>query len=50
VTQRKARGAAQAHNIFAYFDNDAKVRAPFDAQRLAERLGEGALKRGVPKR
>jgi hypothetical protein len=24
-----------------YFDNDVKVRAPFDAQRLAERLGAG---------
>ena len=50
VTQRKACGAAQAHNIFVYFDNDAKVRAPFDAQCLAERLGEEALKRGIPQR
>jgi len=50
VMQEKARGPAQAHDIFVYFDNDAKVRAPFDAQRLAERLRKGALKRRVPKR
>jgi uncharacterized protein YecE (DUF72 family) len=25
-------------DIFVYFDNDAKVHAPFDAQRLASRL------------
>ena len=49
VMQEKATGAAQTHNIFVYFDNDAKVCAPFDAQRLAERLGKGAFKRRVPK-
>jgi uncharacterized protein YecE (DUF72 family) len=26
-------------DVFCYFDNDQKVRAPFDAQRLMERLG-----------
>ncbi|MEW5928818.1 MAG: DUF72 domain-containing protein [Gemmatimonadota bacterium] len=26
-------------DVYVYFDNDAKVRAPFDALRLAERLG-----------
>ena len=26
-------------NVYVYFDNDAKVHAPFDAQRLVERLG-----------
>ena len=26
-------------DVFVYFDNDAKVHAPFDAQRLAARLG-----------
>jgi len=26
-------------DVFVYFDNDAKVHAPFDALRLAERLG-----------
>ncbi|WP_374674839.1 DUF72 domain-containing protein [Ideonella sp.] len=30
---------APARDIYCYFDNDIKVHAPFDAQRLAERLG-----------
>jgi len=25
--------------VYVYFDNDAKVHAPFDAMRLAERVG-----------
>ena len=29
-------------DIFVYFDNDAKVRAPFDAMSLAHRLGLGS--------
>lgn len=29
----------QPRDIFVYFDNDAKVHAPFDAVRLANRLG-----------
>lgn len=28
-------------DVFAYFDNDVKVRAPFDAMNLAHRLGIG---------
>jgi uncharacterized protein YecE (DUF72 family) len=28
-------------DVFVYFDNDVKVRAPFDAMGLAERLGVG---------
>ncbi|SAL01920.1 DUF72 domain-containing protein [Caballeronia ptereochthonis] len=28
-----------ARDVFCYFDNDQKVRAPFDARRLMERLG-----------
>jgi uncharacterized protein YecE (DUF72 family) len=28
-----------ARDVYVYFDNDAKVHAPFDAERLAERLG-----------
>ena len=28
----------QARDVFVYFDNDAKVRAPFDAIRLTKRL------------
>jgi uncharacterized protein YecE (DUF72 family) len=30
-----------ARDVYVYFDNDAKVHAPFDALRLAERLGIG---------
>lgn len=29
----------QSRPVFVYFDNDAKVHAPFDASRLAKRLG-----------
>lgn len=28
-------------DVFVYFDNDVKVRAPYDAMNLAARLGEG---------
>jgi uncharacterized protein YecE (DUF72 family) len=31
--------AARGREIFVYFDNDVKVRAPFDAMTLAHRLG-----------
>lgn len=31
--------AAAERDVYVYFDNDAKVRAPFDAMRLAERVG-----------
>ena len=31
--------AGGARDVYVYFDNDAKVHAPFDAQRLAERVG-----------
>lgn len=34
-----AKRVAKRLDVFVYFDNDAKVYAPFDAQRLAERLG-----------
>ena len=30
---------AAGHDVFAYFDNDVKVRAPYDAIQLLERLG-----------
>jgi len=33
------RSARAKQDAFVYFDNDAKVHAPFDAQRLALRLG-----------
>jgi uncharacterized protein YecE (DUF72 family) len=34
---RSSRGGAR--DVYVYFDNDAKVHAPFDAERLVERLG-----------
>ena len=33
--------AGGARDVYVYFDNDAKVHAPYDALRLAERLGVG---------
>lgn len=27
------------HDVYCYFDNDTKVRAPYDAAHLAMRLG-----------
>jgi uncharacterized protein YecE (DUF72 family) len=38
VSSRPAPTAA-TRNIYCYFDNDVKVRAPFDAQALMARLG-----------
>jgi uncharacterized protein YecE (DUF72 family) len=38
-TVGRAKAGAKRRDIFVYFDNDAKVYAPFDAQRLAARLG-----------
>jgi uncharacterized protein YecE (DUF72 family) len=32
------RGAPEGRDVFVYFDNDAKVRAPVDAQGLMERV------------
>ena len=43
--QRIAPGsspAASGRDVYCYFDNDIKVRAPFDARRLIEKLGIGA--------
>lgn len=37
----RVRGWADAHDVLVYFDNDAKVHAPHDAQRLAALLGVG---------
>ena len=41
-------------DVYCYFDNDAKVKAPFDAARLMERLGIGRAlppprRRSVPR-
>lgn len=32
--------SAKARDVYVYFDNDAKVRAPFDAQELQKRVSE----------
>lgn len=37
-----SRARARGRDVFVYFDNDVKVRAPFDAMKLAHRLGRGA--------
>src|SRR5947207_7917732 len=34
-----AKAGPKRREVFVYFDNDAKVYAPFDAQGLAARLG-----------
>lgn len=39
VVSSKAAPARKSRDIFCYFDNDIKVRAPFDARRLIEKLG-----------
>jgi uncharacterized protein YecE (DUF72 family) len=36
-----AKRRAKGRDVFVYFDNDVKVRAPFDAMGLAWRLGVG---------
>ncbi len=36
-----AKRAKGGRDVFVYFDNDVKVHAPFDAMRLAHRLGLG---------
>ncbi len=33
-----SRQKPKSHDVYAYFDNDAKVHAPFDARKLAELL------------
>lgn len=38
ITQRKPR-ARKSRDVFCYFDNDVKVRAPYDARSLLQRLG-----------
>ena len=35
----KSPGRRASRDVYCYFDNDIKVRAPFDAQRLMEKLG-----------
>lgn len=38
---RIRRWAEEGHDVVVYFDNDVKVRAPFDAMALADLLGVG---------
>jgi uncharacterized protein YecE (DUF72 family) len=45
----KIRRWRRTRDVYVYFDNDAKVHAPFDAQRLAERIDRKA-KRETPRR
>ena len=35
----RTRPARRPRDVYCYFDNDAKVRAPFDARGLMKRLG-----------
>lgn len=44
-----ARIRAWNRDVYVYFDNDRKVRAPFDALRLAERLGVRGSAEGMRK-
>ena len=39
LVSSKAPQVRKSRDIFCYFDNDIKVRAPFDARRLIEKLG-----------
>ena len=40
ASAREWRGdVSQTRDVFCYFDNDVKVRAPFDADRLMQKLG-----------
>ena len=39
---KKQPRTRRSRDVFCYFDNDQKVRAPFDAQRLMARLGKQA--------
>jgi uncharacterized protein YecE (DUF72 family) len=39
----------QARDVYVYFDNDAKVRAPFDAQALMKRVNELLKTKSAPR-
>ena len=45
-----ARAGRRQRDVFVYFDNDIKVRAPYDSMALAARLGDraGAVEVGRP--
>jgi len=46
------RNGIGKHEVFVYFDNDAKVRAPFDARTLMEIVHRptSGRRRGAPSR
>jgi uncharacterized protein YecE (DUF72 family) len=46
----RARRSATGRDVYVYFDNDAKVHAPYDAMSLAHRLGIGPAPPPFPKR
>src|SRR5690606_29928577 len=43
-----AAGKRRSRDLFCYFDNDVKVRAPYDARRLIDMLDLGAALEAVP--
>jgi uncharacterized protein YecE (DUF72 family) len=45
VLSGKTSGRSRTRDVFVYFDNDAKVHAPFDAGRLANWLAQHQTKR-----
>jgi uncharacterized protein YecE (DUF72 family) len=44
----RAKPRARGRDVFVYFDNDVKVRAPFDAMSLAHRLHLGPAPAAAP--
>jgi len=42
----RAKPLQQVRDVYCYFDNDVKVRAPFDAHRLMQKLGLGRAETG----
>ena len=44
----RAKPQAKGRDVFVYFDNDVKVRAPYDAMSLAHRLGVGPAPSDAP--
>jgi uncharacterized protein YecE (DUF72 family) len=42
--------ARRSRDVYVYFDNDVKVRAPYDAMNLAARLGQGEVVRSPRRR
>ncbi len=49
VARRIVETKAAGHDVVVYFDNDAKVRAPFDALALTELLGDIVVRPDEPR-